>query len=281
MNRNAPMIALTVLMSIGLVVSSTFAILQSQEIIASNDDINQLEQDLIDLQNQYDDLQGQYDGLQDDYDNLNEDYDSLNETFNDLEGNFTQLLEKYANLTDLYDALLEQYDELDTTYDELVASYNSLFADYETLREAFEDPLESPETPSYSEFKDWLDVDNTDQHEYVDDVWECGDFGAMLMTRAKEMNWRVRCVIMFYSYEGELGYGNILSLYGSGGHVLNLIECEDGIWYIEPQTDEMWYFSVGGIHIPFSVHSYYDFEDATGTVWDGHTFWTNFYSWFG
>ena len=165
-------------------------------------------------------------------------------------------------------------------YEDLLENYNSLFADYEALKAAFEDPLENPVIPTISEVRDWLEIDDTDQCEYVSDVWMCGDFAAMLMTRAKAMNWRMRIVTVQYSYEGELGYGSTLNVYGSGGHAFNLIECSDGIWYIEPQNDGRWYFTSGGNRVLMHIHGYYTFS-CGNSIWDGYTIWTNFYGYFG
>lgn len=114
-------------------------------------------------------------------------------------------------------------------------------------------------------------------------VWNCGDYSAMLMTRAKEQNWRIRIAVMFYSLQGQSGYGDTSDMYGSNGHAFCVIECTGGIWYIEPQSDATWYLVETGTddRIEFYTHWYYDFEDTTrGTLWDGYTFFVNFYSQF-
>ena len=120
------------------------------------------------------------------------------------------------------------------------------------------------------------------ESEYVAGLWSCGDYAAMLMTRAKEMNWRIRIAVIFYSLEGEPYYGSTVNVYGSHGHSFNVIECTDGIWYIEPQTDGVWYLVEGGTEdrTEFEIFSYYDFVDAEDTLWDGYMWWTNFYSQF-
>ena len=106
---------------------------------------------------------------------------------------------KNSNLQSEYAELLLENEQLQTNYDQLLSDYNELFSDYEILRNAFENPLYDPDVPTYREVVNWLAIDDTDEHAWVDGVWSCGDFSAMLMTRAKEMNWRVRIAIIFYS----------------------------------------------------------------------------------
>jgi len=161
----------------------------------------------------------------------------------------------------------------------------TILEEYEILKDVLEEPLENPVIPTATQVRSWLSTDDTDSFDYVEGVWSCGDFAAMLMTRAKEKNWRVRICVIWFSLEGEDGYGSTTSIYGSGpGHVFNMIECTDGEWYIEPQTDGMWYFtnSITEARTEFQIHRYYDFEDSNSdTLWDTYTIWTNFYGYFG
>ncbi len=92
------------------------------------------------------------------------------------------------------DALQREYDDLLDDYDELLA----LFAQYQSILEIVGNPLTDPDTPTISQVIDWLDSDNTDEFEYSQ-FFMCGDFSAMLMGRAKVMNWRMRIACMFYS----------------------------------------------------------------------------------
>jgi hypothetical protein len=182
-----------------------------------------------------------------------------------------------------YDHLQQDYDNLQQDFDSLLSDYGDLFSDYSALKVAFEDPLTSPATPTIYAVRNWLAQDDTDECAYVDGVWTCGDFSAMLMTRAKEMNWRVRIAVISYSLQGEPYYGSTTNAYGSHGHAFNVIECIDGIWYIEPQTDGTWYIVEGGTgdRTEFAPYTYYDFVDSDlGTIWDGYNWWTNYYNQF-
>lgn len=188
-----------------------------------------------------------------------------------------------TSLNDELDGLQGEYDGLQQDYDNLLSDYGDLFSDYSTLEATFEEPLTNPVTPTISAVRNWLAQDDTDDCEYVGGVWSCGDFAAMLMTRAKEMNWRIRIAVISYSFQGEPYYGSIFNAYGSHGHAFNVIECTDGIWYIEPQSDGIWYI-IDGVteeRIEFSGYEYYNFIDSTlGTIWDGYRWWTNYYNQF-
>ena len=189
--------------------------------------------------------------------------------------------QQIASLQDQITNLESDLNSLQTQYDDLQDEYEDLFSDYESLKEAFEEPLTNPTIPTIGQVRSWLATDDTDENPYVEGVWTCGDYAAMLMTRAKERNWRLRIAIIFFSFEGASGYGSYTDIYGSYGHAFNVVECTDGIWYIEPQTDGDWYIVSGSTseRTTFDVHTYYDFEDSThSTIWDGYSFWTNFYT---
>ena len=178
--------------------------------------------------------------------------------------------------------LNNEITNLNNEIEELQEDYIELFSDYSNLEAVFEEPLTDPEIPTYYELRNWLAQDDTDQNEYVEGVWNCGDFAAMLMTRAKEMNWRVRIAVIGYSLQGEVGYGSTTH-YGAHGHTFNMIECTDGVWYIEPQTDGTWYIVTGITQerTEFFGYTYYNFIDSTSdTIWDGYRWWTNYYGQF-
>ena len=175
---------------------------------------------------------------------------------------------------DLWDSYVRLWDD----YENLGDSYLDLFADYEVLKEAFEEPLTAPIIPTISEFQNWLYNDNTDTYNYTN-VWMCGDFSAMLMTRAKTMNWRIRIAIMEFSFDTNPNY-DVDTPFGAYGHAFCFIECSDGyIYYIEPQSDSIWYWSVVGYH--FVMWREYDFTTISGTVWDGQWVSVNYYNYFG
>ena len=211
---------------------------------------------------------------------LNAEIRNLENSNSNLQYRYEQILMENEDIQSQYEQLQNDYEELELTFEQFLNEYDKLFADYELLRNAFEEPLVDPITPTYEELVNWLSEDNTDEHGYTESVWECGDFAAMLMTRAKEMNWRIRIAVVFYSFEGDPSYGSESDVYGSGGHAFNVINCTNGIWYIEPQTDGIWDIKNStGNRIEFTIHNFYNFEfKYPGSIWDGFWWWTNFYT---
>jgi len=180
---------------------------------------------------------------------------------------------RYNDLYDDYTDLFQDYGDLLNDYNTLVSDYDDLFGQYQSILSVLEDPLTDPDIPTIGQVQSWLAIDDTDEHIYTS-VWMCGDFSAMLMVRAKAMNWRMRIAVMFWSEDGELGYGDTTDPYGSYGHAFNMIICSDGQeYYIEPQTDSVIYLSGSS----FQIWWYYGFAGISGTVWDGANIWTNHY----
>ncbi|TKJ26794.1 MAG: hypothetical protein CEE42_04245 [Promethearchaeota archaeon Loki_b31] len=160
----------------------------------------------------------------------------------------TQELQDVQNDADYWE---NRYNNLLGDYNDLLDDYNILFGDYQSILSVLEDPLTNPVLPTNSELYYWLEDDNTDTHKYTEN-WRSGDFSAMLMVRAKEMNWRMRISCMFWSYDGDVGWQDPAEPYGSYGHAFNVILCQDcdgdgnEDWlYVEPQTDRVWYVIIG------------------------------------
>jgi hypothetical protein len=178
-----------------------------------------------------------------------------------------------------FNDLINDYADLTKDYNDLMNNYNSLFADYNVLQHSFEEPLTNPDIPSYIEFKNWLDIDDTDSFDYINEVWVCGDYSAMLMTRAKTMNWRIRIAIMEYSLSTDPNY-NVNTYEGAYAHAFCYIVCSDSyIYYIEPQTDSVWYWTTIEYH--FEMWKEYDFTGISDTVWGENWLWVNYYNYFG
>ena len=209
------------------------------------------------------------------------DVSTLRNRYADLDQDYIDLEQDYNNLTSVYNNLTSVYNDLEE-------DYNYLFGDYQYLSHVLEDPLTNPVVPTYSQVESWLASDDTDTHAYVNDTWVCGDFASMLMVRAKGMNWRMRIACMFYSFSGDAGWLSTTDPYGSYGHAFNMIYCQDGndtdseldIYYIEPQTDAVWYVPDGSDnHVHYTIHITYT-GGITGTVWESGQYWVNHYSYF-
>jgi len=203
---------------------------------------------------------------------------------------FMPIYEKHGDLLGDYNDLLGDYNTLENDYNALYDEYNSLFAQFQSILSVLEDPLTNPVIPTISQVRNWLATDDTNNILYTD-VWMCGDFSAMLMVRAKAMNWRIRISIMFYSFEFESEYGEYYTYpYGTGGHAFNFIVCQDGsdpdsnpdIWYIEPQTDKTWWLNDGNNnHGSYDIHTAW-YNTIPNTIWyntyPNIPYWVNHYS---
>ena len=187
-----------------------------------------------------------------------------------------------------YNDLAQDYDNLLDDYNTLISDYSSLFGQYQSILSVLDDPLVAPIIPTIDQVQSWLSTDDTDEHEYIGNEWMCGDFAAMLMVKAKANNWRMRIAIMSWSYNGEDGWDNPYS-YGSYGHAFNLIYCQDGddpdneldIFYIEPQSDTMWWLNYGDDNhfTHYTIWSTFSSSDYSGRVWT-ETYYVNYYNYF-
>lgn len=221
------------------------------------------------LTSDYNKLEGEYTELTIDYAELMEEYIELNDDYNELE-------DDYNNLTLEYNDLVDDYNSLSS-------SYSSLCGSYQSVLNVLEKPLTSYVIPTISEVHFWLSSDNTDEYDYVNNTWMCGDFSAMLMVRAKAKNWRMRIAVISFSREGDAMY-NMNYPYGEYGHAFNLIYCQDGsdsdseldLYYIEPQTDRVWWINYGDdnheLHYIMWGGYYYGY-------W-GDPYWVNYYNYF-
>jgi len=156
-----------------------------------------------------------------------------------------------------------------------------LFEDYDEMSDAIGDPVSNSTVPTISEVIYWLaNEDTTDRIAYDLETWICSDYSTKLLINAKEENWRMYIVILYYSYNGDDSYGENTP-YGEYGHVFNMIYCTDGdgdgeldIWYIEPQSDGVWQLN----RVHYNTYAYY--IGTASSVWSG-MYWVNYYLYFG
>lgn len=265
----------------------------------------QLAADYASLNSQYSALNTLYNDLSSDYESLNGTYLALNNEHADLSANhatlsknYTTLSESYANLSKeheelslTYSRLLADYETLDqsylalqTQYSQLEALYSQLQADYSTLSTAYSslyqehqalekllnEPLDYVAIPTWDEVEQWLESDKTDEILYDSEKFLCGDFSIMLIQHAKAMSWRMLFTVIEFDYYFENPSGTE-SHHGNHGHAFVSIFTTEGIIYIEPQSDYMWYLYDEGdpdTHIEFEDWKFIDFESD----WFGHIF---------
>jgi hypothetical protein len=186
----------------------------------------------------YFDLYNRLTGLESDYDSLLDEHELLQTSNDELEANLQSLNEAYANFTSDYNQLNESYQSLISDYTELKQSltemsidYTPIFNNYTMLLEAFNMPLSYEEVPTVEELKQWLATDKTDELEYTEPNFICGDFATMLSQHAKMNNWDMGVVAVFGRKTDTKDFA----------HAINAIVCKEGLVYIEPQTDEVWW----------------------------------------
>lgn len=209
------------------------------------------------LKSLYNDLLGNYSALRGQHARLVEEYTALNETYSKLQWDHVSLITRYIELETAYAALNRSYMELLQElaafesiirgYEELRAKYDLLLSgnqalqeelmalrrQYETLYRALYEPLWSNMTviPSLSELREWLAEDNTDKITYKEWDFVCGDYATMLSMHAKLKGWDMGIVAV-------LGYGADGKVFA---HAFNAIRCREGLVYIEPQNDQVFY----------------------------------------
>jgi hypothetical protein len=128
-----------------------------------------------------------------------------------------------------YEALNASYYGLRVEYDELTQNYVRLQSEYQKLHDVLYEPLENRTTPTKGELEDWLREDPTNLLNYSFPSFVCGDFAVMLSMHAKLKGWRMGVV-------GVLGHKQDGSEFN---HAFNAIMCQEGLFYVEPQSDEV------------------------------------------
>jgi len=101
-----------------------------------------------------------------------------------------------------------------------------------------EKPVELREFTSLEELKNWLAEDDTDEYVYLwagedgvlrtNDKYDCDDYALQLQQRASESGFIISVTI--------------IEKHGKP-HMINLACIGNDIYYIEPQTDQVWFHS--------------------------------------
>jgi len=191
------------------------------------------------LLSNYNALESKHQTLNDTYHTLLDDYSQLNQRnqiliieYNELNSSYQILALNYTALSANYTTLEQNYDILSNNYTVLSNQYASLFNNYNILSEAFNQPLPYENTPSTSQLELWLTDDKTNEIQYTDPNFICGDFSAMLSLHAKTSHWDMGMV-------GVFGY---TETHDPFDHAFNAILATEGLVYVEPQTDDVWWY---------------------------------------
>lgn len=246
-------IVLLTLLSFSCLLAYENVLLQSN-VVSLQEVLQELEHQHGRLVRKYDALRASYESLQNDYTLLTNRFEKLKSDYIKLESDYAKLTDDYTSLNETYNALLQNYTilqqqlqgyfELKAKYQELLNEYQILQASYGELREIYENlrfavyrPLWSNETvrPTISELKKWLAEDDTNTVPYSKWDFVCGDYALMLSVKAKMNRWDMGIVVVL----GRDSQGN------SFNHAFNAIRCVEGLVYVEPQNDQVFYGPIG------------------------------------
>jgi len=183
------------------------------------------------------------------YNNLNTSYQVLSLNYNNVTESHQILAHNYTDLKQDHSELSSNYTTLEQDYNELSTRYASLLSDYNALSEAFDNPLSYEEIPSTDELEQWLATDETDEIQYSKPNFVCGDFAVMLSLHAKTEQWDIGVVAVFGHTESDESFA----------HAFNAMICEEGLVYVEPQTDEVWSYEN---HEEITEGNWWEFPDV-------------------
>ena len=188
-----------------------------------------LNESYVQLSQEHSALQISYNALKGAYVQLNSSYSSLLNAYSALNSTYGELLTRYFNLNATYNELLKQYSALNASYSQLL----SLNSSYAKLYSALYEPLTNKTVPTTEELKVWLKEDPTDTIAYNMPNFVCGDYAVMLAFHAKLMGWDMGVVAVL----GRKADGSEFN------HAFNAIICREGLVYVEPQTDDVWWYN--------------------------------------
>jgi chaperonin cofactor prefoldin len=197
-------------------------------------DFQTLANNYASLQQDYETLEQRHASLESEYNSLTSQYSALRSEHDALVSEYNALSQDYKSLQSKYSALRTDYNALRTKYNSLDQKYEKLFSDYQLLKEAFDKPLTYKQVPSIESLRRWLWYeDQTDTIKYDDPDFVCGDFAVMLAIHAKVKHWDMGVI-------GVWGYNR--DTHEDYAHAFNAIITTEGLVYIEPQNDDVWWY---------------------------------------
>lgn len=203
----------------GLGYGSGYVIFQTQ--------ISQLQFNLSNLQSEVFTLTTNYNDLNATYTGLVTDNEILNSTYNGLQI-------EYNTLNATYNESRTEYDNLEVSYEMLYKTHVKVQASYDLLVRTFDSSLHDKHTPSIAVLEDWLLEDKTDEMEYNFPNFVCTEFAVMLAIHARAEDYDMGVVWI---------QGYINGTREAFNHVLNAIITTEGLVYVEPQGDQVWWYS--------------------------------------
>jgi hypothetical protein len=153
-------------------------------------------------------------------------------------------------LVGVFGITIKEYIEISNAHNQLQSRHNSLLADHILLSLTLDRHLENKVIPSIMDLENWLQDDQTDAESFSDPDFICTDFAGMLTIHARTQGYDMGIVWVngTYNSTNEIFH-----------HAINAIETSEGLVYVEPQTDEVWWcnehqeMSEGKIYV-FPIH---------------------------
>ena len=162
--------------------------------------------------------------------------------YSDLLSEYNGILREYETLSGSYDRLAEERDNLTKRYEELAQRYSWL-----------DPPLQNQSVPSTAELRLWLQRDKTDEYEYSDPDFTCYQFSVLLMLHGRAQLYDIG-IVAVHGYRNETGE--------SFSHSVNAIVTAEGLVYIEPQLDEVWWLKGHSEITEGTTHTFPGSEDS-------------------
>ena len=210
-------------------------------------------------------LLSNYTSLESNYTSLSANYSSLQQNYTALSGGYTTLLnEKNILLQNLTEAVEERdawvlaFEALNSTHTILLQNYTESLGEIDRLNQRIaqlEGELNFTNFDTLNDLEVWLAQDNTSEHAYIPDEYDCDDFAYDLMTSAFKSGYKMGTVAVYYTdnltyvviseeyyYKVPLAYtvGDSYKYYTFGNHMVNIAYVGDTGWVlIEPQTDQV------------------------------------------
>jgi hypothetical protein len=180
--------------------------------------------------------------------NLQSEVLTLTTNYNDLNTTYTRLVTEHEILNSTYNVLQTEYNTLNATYNELKTdhedlevSYEMLYkthvqvqANYDLLVRTFDSPIHDRDIPPIADLESWLQEDKTDEMQYDYPNFVCTEFAVMLAIHARAENCDMGVVWI---------QGYINDTREAFNHVLNAIITTEGLVYVEPQNDQVWWYN--------------------------------------
>lgn len=168
-----------------------------------------------------------------------EEYNAVQSELDNAQQKIDKLAEDLAVLRADYESMYADYESLHSDYESMYADYESLQSDYKNLLERLKQS--TLKNPTWSELKEFLELDDTDTLPYIEASFDCTGFAITLRDNA--WKYGIRCAYV----EVDLGESN--------GHALNAFETTDrGLIYVDnTEVDQIAYVGInqpyGAIHL--------------------------------